>query len=117
MPIVQVRMLAFHDSTPNNVIISEVAVPDAEGYQLWADLCISAKLEQAFKWGQNDFQPQSSRCSVSVGDVVELDDKLWLCCSSGFKEIAQEDFDTLLATPRRDRFEVVWGLEGRELAK
>jgi hypothetical protein len=51
-------------------------------------------LEEVFKMGQNDFQPQIDKRSVSVGDVIRLGDKdspsgqrRFSVTAFGFKEI------------------------------
>lgn len=59
-------------------------------------------LEQVFYYGQNDFQPMPHP-SVSMGDVIELNQKLFLCQAFGFKEISKEQFDTYTQIPQRDR--------------
>lgn len=41
-------------------------------------------LEDAFRLGQNDFQPQDNARSVSVGDIFELGTHLYLCEGRGF---------------------------------
>ena len=60
-----VHMVAFH----NPIRVREVS-PDI--HELKACSCNADILEAIFKYGQNDFQPQTGFCSVSVGDVVEL---------------------------------------------
>jgi hypothetical protein len=44
-------------------------------------------LSEIFKYGQNEFQPNPERCSVSVGDVINLFNKRWLVMPKGFREL------------------------------
>lgn len=75
---IEVEMRAFFNGK-----IRVVDVPDDE----WASLPdSSANLEKVFCYGQNDFQPKPAP-SVSVGDVVRLDGKLFRCESIGWTEI------------------------------
>ena len=61
--IVRVHMLAFHEPGKTRL----VHVPNAKDYFGRDEL-----LEAVFHHGQNEVQPISNRCSVSVGDVIEL---------------------------------------------
>lgn len=98
--IVKVHMLAFMEGE-----VREVNVPDSE---LPVEYRIDTLLDKVFHYGQNDFQPVANRCSVSMGDVVELGCQLWLVAPLGFREITREKFDELKRTPRRDRFLLVY---------
>ena len=92
------HMLAFEDEMPDgSVKIREVQVPTTHLRDIWQH-----DLEQVWQWGQNDFQPQQC-CSLSVGDVVEYDDKLYVAASFGWREISQDDYATLVKMDRRDR--------------
>jgi hypothetical protein len=51
-------------------------------------------LEAVFHYGQNDFQPQQIP-SVSVGDVIQQNNKYFMVKSLGFEEISKEQFDNL----------------------
>jgi len=57
---------------------------------------LECKLQLAFYYGQNDFQPKRSR-SVSVGDVIELPDgSLHKVLGAGFESLpAGTDINTL----------------------
>lgn len=78
--IVMVEMQAF---SPGKV--RAVAIPDEE----WAKADTTAKrLELAFYYGQNDFQPQP-RPSVSIGDVAVIDGRRFVCASLGWRELAE----------------------------
>lgn len=78
----KVHMLAFLNGE-----IREVAIED--NYSLTHE----QTLEEIFKYGQNDFVPMKMP-SVSVGDVIELDEKLYIVCPIGFREMSIEGFDT-----------------------
>jgi hypothetical protein len=43
-------------------------------------------LDEVFKFGQNDFQPQPMP-SVSVGDVIRIGDERWLVEPVGFSRL------------------------------
>lgn len=88
-----VHMMSFYDPPAKR----EVTVPDNELVQDTDHI-----LERIFYYGQNDFQPQKV-CSVSVGDVIELDGTYHMVCPVGFKEITQERFDTLKVMQRPAR--------------
>lgn len=49
-------------------------------------------LEDIFRLGQNDFQPLPFP-SVSMGDIVELDDRYFMVRANGFAEMTKEEFD------------------------
>ena len=59
-------------------------------------------LEQVFHYGQNDFQQQPCP-SVSVGDVIELNNDLFLVCPTGFYKMTTVEFAKYLEIPRLDR--------------
>lgn len=83
--LVNVRMLAF--GKPGE--IREVEVNDCflvEGTDYF--------LDEVFAAGQNDIQAQQHP-SVSIGDVIEYDSKLFLVCMVGYKEISEEECDKL----------------------
>jgi len=86
---IRVRMLAHEKRTQNglSVKIREVAIPN-EDYNGDPE----HDLPLVFIWGQNEQLPLVDRCSVSCGDVAEYGNKLWLCCSSGWKEITEEQY-------------------------
>lgn len=100
--IVKVQMLAFENSTRDNIIRREVDIPNDE----WSKACqhhdVAHRLDLVFLYGQNDHQPQPM-CSVSVGDVIELNDELYLVISNGFKKMSPEDHAYYLTVPRRER--------------
>lgn len=84
--IFKVRMLAFGD--PGDV--REVDVPDEEiSRKTTKTSTQSFMLELIFKYGQNDFQPKKMP-SVSMGDVIEYDGKLFVVCALGFNELKAE---------------------------
>ena len=93
---VPVHMVAYHGKN----VIREVDIPDLE---LTNDAILSTKesltLEGVFHYGQNDFQPVPNRCSVSVGDVIELNGEYFAILAVGFRKITSKDFDKLPDTP------------------
>jgi hypothetical protein len=89
----KVRMLAFAEA--NDVPIRVVKVPDAE-----LNGVVEHDLERIFYWGQNDFQPQNM-CSVSVGDVVEFNNELWMVVTVGFRKLTAEEYVDYFNTEHR----------------
>ena len=59
-------------------------------------------LEAIYIWGQNENQPREC-CSVSMGDVAEVDGKFYICQSIGWKEISKDELAEYKAIPQRDR--------------
>jgi len=82
---INVHMLSFYD---DRSVIRTVNIPDNLNEQ-------EEILEATFKYGQNDFQPLKI-CSVSVGDVAELNGKYFMCMGIGWKELSKEEFDALI---------------------
>jgi hypothetical protein len=73
--------------------VRTVDVPDHE----WQEACKldaqarsgmpSAALEKVFYYGQNDVQNVAQRCSVSVGDAICIDGKLFRVDGVGFSRM------------------------------
>jgi len=84
--IIPVHMLAFNKKGT----IRKVDIPYEQGDQAE----VEDYLEETFKYGQNDFQPQPMT-SVSVGDVIQLGCEYWIVAPMGFKKITEEQFDEL----------------------
>lgn len=78
---VRVRMDAFGDGKIRDVEIPSDTV-------LWYLMTLPTKLETVFYYGQNDFQPQNIP-SVSVGDVILLEDNEYKVESFGFSKRIQ----------------------------
>lgn len=93
-----VRMIMFMDCNENLYFTRRVKIPVA-------DLVgsIYKVLDKIFVAGQNDFNPVENCCSVSSGDVIEYDSRLWLIASFGFTQITEDQFDSLLKTDRLER--------------
>ena len=72
----KVHMLAFANGD-----IREVNVPVSELSS------VEGNLEKVFHYGQNDFQPHPSLPSVSVGDVIEMDDEKYRVEPVGFSKL------------------------------
>jgi len=86
---IDVHMLAFMG--PEDV--RHVEVPDGEFESAIKD----DKLSIVFKLGQNDFQTQQMP-SVSVGDVIELNNEYHLVLGAGFRQITKAKFEELKKT-------------------
>jgi hypothetical protein len=58
------------------------------------DECVTLKdrLNAGFKFGQNDFQPRDGFYSVSVGDVLEIEECYYIVRACGFDELTPEEF-------------------------
>ena len=87
---VKVHMLAFMDGETRMV-----EIPDGTEE---VDI-----LDSVFRNGQNEVQPCPDRCSVSMGDVIELDGRYRVVSFGGFKEIGKEGFEAYIKLPRRER--------------
>lgn len=59
-------------------------------------------LERIFYYGQNDFQPRK-QYSVSVGDIIEYKDKLYMVMMVGFKEITKEQMEAYKGWDNREK--------------
>ena len=85
MPIIKVRMEAFANGE-----IREVEVPDNDAFMSapFVDISVEEKLQVVFHYGQNDHQPQHIP-SVSVGDVILLEDEEYGVTSLSFKKLCK----------------------------
>lgn len=92
--IAHVHMLAFQEGVVRLVELPEGVEPDLE---------IRALLEMVFHYGQNDFQPRVGCCSVSMGDVAEIDGHYYLCCPLGWRGISRGEFVSYKAMDRHKR--------------
>jgi hypothetical protein len=94
---IKVHLFAF-----GNGVIREVEIPDRE-FAAPLAVFLGKKtlpeyiLERVFYWGQNDFQPQQFP-SVSAGDVIEYEDKLYLISPRGFKLLNRLEFQKRVDT-------------------
>ncbi len=93
---VPVHMLAFHDE-PN--LVRKVKLRNQD-----IGAPIDKILEAVFHFGQNEAQPIPGICSVSVGDVVELNGTYHMVAAEGFREMPKAEFDDYKAHPRRERW-------------
>lgn len=95
---IKVRMLAFGEP-------KEIRIVDVPKYNFLTPFGKDTKsdLEIIFYWGQNDFQPQNHP-SVSEGDVVEYNNKFYMCLGIGFTEISEQDLIEYESLKREDRF-------------
>lgn len=96
---IKVHMLSFLSDNQ----VREVEVPPVV-YVGTEEEKTEALLDSVFYYGQNNVQPVEGICSVSMGDVIELDDgRLFVVKGLGFGEINKEQFDAYKALDRRDR--------------
>lgn len=95
--IFKVHMLAFNPPEWENPRL--VDVPNEEVVSDNMEL-----LERIYYWGQNDNQRRQC-CSVSMGDVAEIDRRFYICQSFGWKELTKAEFEEYKSIPQRDR---VW---------
>jgi len=90
----QVRMT--HYEPPRT---REVEVPNDE-----LTGSIEHDLELIFRYGQNDFQPIPGIYSVSVGDVVEYNDQLYMAKALGYKQISLLEYEEFVDLDERKRW-------------
>ena len=90
---IRVQMLAF--GKPGEIRMVEV--PD----HLWTE-DNQANLETVFEFGQNEIQPQSHP-SISVGDIIELDNLFYIVRPFGFLGLTQNQYDEYNGLSSRDR--------------
>lgn len=93
-----VRMTAFMNSNENFYSIRKVKVNATDLTD-----SVSSNLDKIFVAGQNDFNPVPNCCSVSSGDVIEYDQKLYCIVSVGFVQITEEEFNEYMKIERRFR--------------
>ena len=93
--IFKVQMLANNPPEWDNPRL--VDVPNAEVVSDDMEL-----LGSIWIWGQNEKQSRNC-CSVSMGDVAEIDRKFYICQSSGWKEITPAELEEYKAIPQIDR--------------
>ena len=94
---IKVHMTAFAEpGTIRMVELPHYTNLDDQGAERFLDI--------VYYYGQNDFQPQDC-CSVSGGDVIELDDgRLFIIqLPAGYKEITKEQFEEHKKLDRRER--------------
>ena len=95
--LIKTHLLAFEEDRIRMVEIDD-------GFK--ASISVTDVLEEVFKMGQNDFQPQEMP-SLSVGDVVELDEtcykKYWLIMSAGWKNLTEEEYEAYKQIPIPER--------------
>lgn len=112
--IFNVQMLANNPDdwfSPRPVTVPDEECQNADVFQI---------LERIYHWGQNDFQNIGFRnrdgfegeygewnaipcCSVSMGDVAEVNGKFYLCKGNGWAEITPEQLASYKEITRRDR--------------
>lgn len=91
--IYKVHLVAFECPTP----IREVEVPEPVNE-------MEGLLEQIFYYGQNDVQTKNNCYSVSMGDVIEINNnEYYLILALGFHKINKNEFEAWKKVDRRDR--------------
>jgi hypothetical protein len=86
----------------------EYAVREVVIDSKYADSRYLTLLEAVFVHGQNDFQNVPGVCSVSIGDIIELDaslgyGKYHLVAPLGFSYVSDKEFRTYLAADQSNR--------------
>jgi len=71
----------------------------------WEEAGLDDRLELAFMYGQNDFQPRQKFYSVSVGDVIDLGafHGSYLVKMMGFRAMSTPMIEEWSRVPRRER--------------
>lgn len=85
--------------------IRQVEVPDNE---IKGDL--NFILNRIFWWGQNEAQPQQN-CSVSAGDAIEYQGKLYLILMAGFREISNIQLEEFKGLDHSEKMKYLIRLE------
>lgn len=102
--IIPVKMLAFMDGEIRNVVLPDTFVGAITPENT------TTILDRVFYYGQNDFQPVPKRCSVSVGDVAEINGEFWLCAFVGWIKISADVLAEYAKMERPDRMTYIYGL-------
>lgn len=79
----------FH-SKPNKFMFTETEIQPRE----YVGFVNANSIEEAFKLSQNiesDWNPTNPCGSTSVGNVIQENDKFFMVCSVGFKELRTEE--------------------------
>ena len=92
---VEVELLAFDSHERTRLV--DIDVEDFESLQTVEDV-----LNVVYKLGQNDYQSRPMP-SVSAGDVIKYQKKMYLVCNIGFTEVDQEFMSEYKKLPQRDR--------------
>lgn len=71
-------------------VVREVHVPDGETTDK-----IHVLLELIWHYGQNDMQEVRDKCSVSMGDVVEIGNRYFTARSVGWLELTKGEFELM----------------------
>lgn len=100
----KVRMLAFATEDNQPTVWRIVHIPD-----IYREAPVPELLNQIYHFGQNDFQPQDLP-SVSMGDVIEIQQHKYLIMAIGFKQITEDEYRQYRELPRKDRSLYVMGL-------
>ena len=83
-------------------VIREVEIPDTDVKRCKDNT--DTLLDLIFYYGQNDKQVVEGICSVSTGDVAEINDTYYLCMMIGWQEISKKQLEEYKQIDRRDRW-------------
>lgn len=83
-----------------------VEIPDAECAGDTNDV-----LQRIYHWGQNENQAVHDRCSVSAGDVIELQGSLYLILMAGFCKISRDQLNEFKKLNPTDKMKYLMGME------
>lgn len=86
----------FHAISPMRFTETEIQPREYVGF-VNAD-----SLEEAFKLSQTDFNSDWDTRSTSVGDVIQDDDKFFMVCGIGFKELIEPEEDLASIADREE---------------
>jgi hypothetical protein len=97
----RVHLIAFQPKQNGEFRVRDVEVKDSVVESILAEVRKGGDadpflLEAIFWAGQNEANPMEL-ASVSVGDVVEVGDKKYLCLNNRWQYLNQREFDYLLA--------------------
>jgi len=82
-----------------------VTIPDEKMLTFLLTLDKEVILDSIFYYGQNDFQSQQMP-SVSAGDVIFLDDEIFMIMAFGFKKITPLEYAQYVKMSPDDRYKV-----------
>ena len=99
MRVIKVELWAFQDGAVREVRILDEATGTEDSI-----------LNANYHYGQNDIQPVPGRCSVSMGDVILLDQDSYLVVALGFHKMFAAEYEGYKLLTRPQRVSFLWGL-------
>jgi hypothetical protein len=91
--------------------IREVKLPDMPD-----DASVEDILDATWHWGQNDFQAVKDRCSVSMGDVVLLDNERYIVAMMGFHKMSDDEYQRYIKLSPQGRAMGVLSVMGDDIS-